>query len=77
MKNETRMAFRLYNKRQLKVGIFIFGFMAVLFLLVAMFGDSLGGQMESNGHVLQKSDPDYANFQNSPPPIFLTELTLA
>ena len=53
------MAFRLYNKKQLKVGVFLFGFMALLFLLVAIFGDSLGGQMEGNGHVLQKSDPHY------------------
>jgi hypothetical protein len=55
------MAFKLYNKKQLKVGVFLFGFGSLWFLLLSFFGDSLGGHIEINGHVLQKSDPDYAH----------------
>lgn len=53
------MAFRFYNKKQLNFGVYLFAVMASLFLIVTIFGDSLGTQMESNGHAIQKSDPDY------------------
>jgi len=54
------MAFRFYNKNELKAGVYLFAVMALLFLVVAIFGDSLG-DLESNGHVIQKSDPDYSH----------------
>ena len=53
------MVFKFYNKKQLKFGVYLFAVMALLFLIVAISGESLGTQMESNGQVIQKSDPDY------------------
>ena len=55
------MAFRWFKKSDLVAGVIVFGFMAVLFLAAAVFGDSLGGRMTINGVVIQRSDPDYAH----------------
>ena len=55
------MAFRWFKRSDLVAGVIVCGFMAVLFLAAAVFGDSLGGRMKINGVVIQKSDPDYAS----------------
>ncbi|HAB15273.1 MAG TPA: hypothetical protein PLX89_25400 [Verrucomicrobiota bacterium] len=55
------MAFRWFKKSELIAGAIVGGFMAVLFLALAFFGESLGGRMIINAQVIQKSDPEYAH----------------
>jgi len=55
------MAFRLFKKSDLIAAVIVFGCMAALFLLAAVFADAFGGHITVNGVTLQKSDPDYAH----------------
>ena len=57
------MAFRLHKKSDLIAGAIVFSFIGGIFVLAAVFGDSIGSHMHIviNGVVLQKSDPDYSH----------------
>lgn len=55
------MAFRGFTKSDLVAGAIVVGGMALIFAAAAIFGESLGVQMQMNGRTLRRSDPNYAD----------------
>jgi hypothetical protein len=53
------MAFRLFKNSDLIAGVFVFGFMAVLFLVVTAFVHKFAGHIVWNGVVVPDTDPTY------------------
>jgi hypothetical protein len=51
------VAFRWHRKSDLIAGMIVFGFMALLFLMSAAFGDKIADQIRWNRTVISKSDP--------------------
>jgi uncharacterized BrkB/YihY/UPF0761 family membrane protein len=53
------MAFRFFKKSDLIAGVIVLGFMALLFLLSAVFGHMVVDQIRWDGAIITKSDPTY------------------